>query len=67
MKTLLALISAAAIALTGMSMLAPNGAHARAQYAQQTGLPCGRCHVVPDGTGGLKPFGRKFRDNGHKL
>jgi hypothetical protein len=67
MKTLLALVPAVAIALTGTLMLAPSGARAKPQYAEQTGLPCARCHVGPDGTGGLKPFGQKFRDNGHKL
>jgi hypothetical protein len=67
MKALLALVSAAAIALTWMLMLAPSGARAKPLYAAQTGLPCARCHVGLDGSGGLKPFGQKFRDSGHKL
>jgi hypothetical protein len=67
MKTLLALVCAAVIALTGTLMLALSGARAKPQYAEQTGLPCARCHAGPGGSGGLKPFGQKFRNNGHRL
>lgn len=42
-------------------------AEAKPEYAQQTGKPCGQCHVNPGGSGKLKPFGQKFKDNGYKI
>ncbi len=48
-------------------LLFPRDAQALPQYAQQTGLACGSCHVSPSGGGALKPFGKRFQANGHKL
>jgi len=42
-------------------------AQARPIYAQETGLPCGRCHVNPSGGGRRTAFGRAFAANGHRL
>lgn len=42
-------------------------AQAKPEYAAQTGLPCGQCHVSPAGGGKLKSFGEKFKANGYKL
>ena len=56
----------AAIAAIGAVALAPRPAAATPQYAQQTGLPCGRCHVSPAGGSGLNPFGQRFKANGHR-
>ena len=42
-------------------------AEATLVYAQQTGLPCGRCHVNPAGGGPNTAFGKAFAANGHKL
>ena len=36
-------------------------------YSQQTGLPCGRCHVNAAGGGARTKFGEAFAANGHKL
>ncbi len=36
-------------------------------YAQETGLPCGRCHINPHGGGPRTAFGRAFAPNGHRL
>ena len=36
-------------------------------YAQETRLPCGRCHVNPRGGGPRTAFGRAFAANGHRL
>jgi hypothetical protein len=49
------------------AFLAPSPANAKPEFAAQTGLPCGRCHVNPAGGGKLKPFGQKFKANGFKL
>jgi hypothetical protein len=57
---------AALIAATTLAV-APQRAEALPAYAQQTGLPCGQCHVNPAGSGPLKAFGKKFQANGHKL
>jgi len=63
-----ALLSAAAAAvLITTTAFAPRPAAAKPEYAAQTKLPCGQCHVSPGGGGPLKPFGQKFKDNGHKL
>jgi hypothetical protein len=42
-------------------------AKATAQYAKQTGKPCGYCHVNPGGGGKLKAAGQKFQKKGHKM
>ena len=63
-----ALLSAAAVAvLVTATSFASRPATAKPEYAAQTKLPCGQCHVSPAGGGALKPFGQKFKDNGHKL
>ncbi len=56
-----ALISAAGAILT------PSPASAKPEYAAQTHLACGKCHVNPAGGGALKSFGKKFQANGHKV
>ena len=56
-----------AIAAIAAVALAPRPAAATPQYAAQTKLPCGRCHVNPAGGGALTAVGEKFKDNGHKL
>ena len=48
-------------------VLAPREAAATPAYAQQTGKPCGQCHVNTAGGGKLTSFGSKFQANGHKL
>lgn len=59
---------AAAILIAGtMVTLSPRQAGATAQYASQTGLPCGKCHVNPAGGGDRNAFGKAFAANGHKL
>ncbi len=45
----------------------PQRASATPQYASQTGLSCGRCHVNPAGGGPRNAFGKAFAANGHKL
>jgi mono/diheme cytochrome c family protein len=47
--------------------LSSRQAEARPEYAQQTGLSCGRCHVNPAGGGANTAFGKAFAANGHKL
>lgn len=42
-------------------------ATAKPEFAVQTKLPCGQCHVNPAGGGKLKAFGEKFKANGFKL
>jgi len=59
---------ATAILATGMIILAgPRVAQAKPEFAAQTGLPCGQCHVNPAGGGKLKAFGEKFKANGFKV
>jgi hypothetical protein len=58
-------LAGAALILT--VALGPGPAMALPQYAAQTKLPCSQCHVNKAGGGTLKPFGEKFRNNGHKL
>ncbi len=59
---------AAALLVTGIIMFAaPRTAQAKPEFAAQTGLPCGQCHVNPAGGGKLKAFGEKFKANGFKL
>ena len=63
-----AFLAATAVAtLLAVTFAAPRHATATPAYAAQTKLPCGQCHVSPGGGGALKPFGQKFKDNGHKL
>ena len=54
-------LAGAAIAMT------PRQAQATPQYAAQTHLACGRCHVNPAGGGPRTKFGKVFAANGHKL
>jgi len=62
------LLSGTAIAiLFTATALAPRQAAATEQFAKDTKLPCGQCHVSPGGGGALKPFGQQFKDNGNKL
>jgi hypothetical protein len=42
-------------------------ANAKPEFAAQTKLPCGQCHTNPSGSGKLKAFGEKFKENGYKL
>lgn len=62
-------IGIAAALLIGASivLIAPRDASAKPEFAAQTGLPCGQCHVNPAGGGKLKAFGEKFKANGFKL
>ena len=53
----------AAAALT----FSPGQAQATVKYAEQTGLPCGKCHVNPGGGGRRTAFGDEFAANGHKV
>lgn len=48
-------------------VLAPRTAQALPIYAQRTGLPCGQCHVNPQGGGPRTAFGQAFAANGHHL
>jgi hypothetical protein len=56
------LLSAATIIV-----VAPREAAATPAYAQQTGLPCGQCHVNKAGGGKLTARGARFKAHGHKL
>jgi hypothetical protein len=59
--------TAAAILIAGtMSVTVSRPANATAQFATQTGKPCGQCHQNPAGGGKLKPAGEKFKANGNK-
>jgi hypothetical protein len=59
--------AAAVLVATAAVALSSGQAEARPEYAQQTGLPCGRCHVNPAGGGANTAFGKAFAANGHKL
>lgn len=59
--------AAAVLVATAAVTLSSRQAEARPEYAQQTGLPCGRCHVNPAGGGANTAFGKAFAANGHKL
>ncbi len=64
------LIPAAGFALIsagGADLLLTSKANALPAYAQQTGLPCGRCHTNPAGGGPRTAFGNAFAANGHKV
>jgi hypothetical protein len=69
MKTQLALagIVATAIVLILAGVFSPQ-ARATTAFAQQTGVPCGGCHL-PSWTGDRKltAFGERFKANGNKL
>lgn len=49
------------------AIASPRSADALPNYAQQTGLACGRCHVNAAGGGKLTGFGTAFQANGHKV
>jgi hypothetical protein len=57
-----ALFAGATLALVGTTP-----ANAKPEFAAQTKLPCGQCHVNPAGSGKLKAFGEKFKANGFKV
>lgn len=58
----------AAILVAGtLSLTVSGSAKATPQYAADTKKACGVCHTNPAGGGALKPFGEKFKANGHKL
>lgn len=60
--------AAAALLIAGaLSVTVSRPANATPEFAQQTGKPCGFCHVNPAGGGKLKPAGEKFKANGNKL
>jgi hypothetical protein len=65
---LLATGFAAATLVTATIILADTrAAQAKPEFAAQTGLPCGQCHVSPAGGGKLKTLGEKFKANGFKM
>ena len=59
--------AAAILVAATISMSVSRPANASPEFAQQTGKPCGFCHVNPAGGGKLKPAGEKFKANGNKL
>jgi hypothetical protein len=60
--------AAAVLLIAGaLSVTGSRSANATPAFAQQTGKPCGFCHVNPAGGGKLKPAGEKFKANGNKL
>ena len=59
--------SIALLVAGALSVTASRPANATANFAQQTGKPCGYCHANPAGGGKLKPAGEKFKANGNKL
>ena len=60
-------ILAVAGLLATVITITPREAAAKAEFAAQTGLPCGQCHSNPAGGGKLKAFGEKFKANGNKV
>ncbi len=57
-----------AVLLAGAAVtVTPRQAQALPQYAAQTHLACGRCHVNPAGGGPRTAFGKAFAANGHKV
>ncbi len=58
---------AASIIVLGAVTLSPRQAQATQQFAKETGLPCGKCHVNPAGGGAENAFGKAFAANGNKL
>jgi hypothetical protein len=62
-----ALALAVTLLITGMMIaVTPRQAQATAQFAGQTGKPCGFCHQNAAGGGKLKPAGEKFKQGGNK-
>ena len=59
--------AAAMLVVGAISVTTSRPANAKPEFAAQTGLPCGRCHVNPAGGGKNTPFGEKFKANGNKL
>ena len=59
--------SVALLVAGALSVTVSRSANATANFAQQTGKPCGYCHANPAGGGKLKPAGEKFKANGNKL
>jgi hypothetical protein len=60
-------VGLAIAALTLGAVTVPRLAKAKPEFAAQTGLPCGKCHVAQAGGGKLKPFGEAFKANGYKV
>jgi len=63
----MAIVAVAGLVTGAALLVAPKTAQATPDYAAQTKLPCGRCHVNPAGAGPRTPFGKAFEENGHKL
>ena len=59
--------AAAMLVVGAISVTTSRPANAKPEFAAQTGLPCGRCHVNPAGGGKNTAFGEKFKANGNKL
>jgi hypothetical protein len=54
-------------ALVFGGIVLPKAAHAKPEFAAQTGKPCGTCHVSQAGGGKLTNTGEKFKANGYKM
>lgn len=65
--SLLAGLAAVIFASGAIIVTTSRQAQATPQYATQTGLSCGQCHVSAAGGGPLKALGKRFKTNGHKL
>jgi hypothetical protein len=55
-----AALAAIVVAATALTIASPQ-AEATPQLAQQTKMPCGRCHVSAGGGGKLTSFGQKYK------
>jgi mono/diheme cytochrome c family protein len=64
---LLAGLAAVIFASGAIIVTTSRTAQATPQFATQTGLSCGQCHVSAGGGGPLKAFGKRFKANGNKL
>jgi hypothetical protein len=62
-----AAVAVAALVAGAALVVAPRDAAAKPEFASQTGLPCGKCHVNPAGGGKNTAFGDKFKANGYKV
>ena len=60
-------IAAVLFAGATVALVDTTPANAKPEFAAQTKLPCGQCHVNPAGSGKLKAFGEKFKANGFKV
>lgn len=60
-SVILTLVLVTFIVISAASVLLPEAAFARPEFAQLTGNPCGACHVSPQGGGALKPEGEDFK------